>query len=151
MKLHLSKSPVFAFVVIAGLAAATALVAGYVEKPNDATQVAADSKCSGCPLLDTPECCKVTGVCANPESCSGDCLVEAGRASCGNSAAAKLQSADCPHAKTQSAGCALEGAQVGGCARDAATTASAPMPGCGGCMNTPASAGNFAGAGEPVE
>ncbi len=70
MKLNLLKSPIFAVLVIVGLAAGTALVAGYVDKPNQA----AENKCDGCPRLDTETCCKVTGVCADPQTCTGSCI-----------------------------------------------------------------------------
>ena len=82
------KSPILAAVAIAALAAGTALVAGYVDKPGTAAQVAAEGKCGDCPLLNTEECCKVTGTCANPQTCEGDCLAEAGAGSCGGKQAA---------------------------------------------------------------
>lgn len=74
MKPSLSKSPLFATLVIVGLAAGTALVAGYVDKPNQAAQMAAEDKCDGCPRLNTDACCKVTGVCADPQTCTGSCI-----------------------------------------------------------------------------
>ena len=82
MTKSLWKSPIVAAVAIAALAAGTVLVAGYVDKPSQATQVAAEGKCGDCPLLNTEECRKVTGTCANPENCPGYCLAEAGAGSC---------------------------------------------------------------------
>jgi hypothetical protein len=74
MKLNLSTSPLFAVLVIVGLAAGTALLAGYVDKPNQAAQANAEGRCDGCPRLNTDACCKVTGVCANPETCTSPCI-----------------------------------------------------------------------------
>ena len=59
----MSKSPIIALVVVAALAAGTALVAGYVDGPNQYAQVTADSRCDGCPKAGTEACCKVGGAC----------------------------------------------------------------------------------------
>lgn len=70
MSVNFTKSPVWIVAVIAGLVAATALVAGYVDRPGAATCgsgstcAATSSKCADCPKAGTEECCKVTGTCA---------------------------------------------------------------------------------------
>lgn len=69
----MSKSPVIALVVVAALAAGTALVAGYVDGPNQSAQVTADSKCDGCPKAGTEACCKVGGACEKAEGCATAC------------------------------------------------------------------------------
>ena len=121
MNKSLWKSPIFAAVAIAALAAGTALVAGYVDKPIQATQVAAEGKCSDCPRLNTEECCKVTGTCANPQTCAGDCLAEAGAGSCAGKQAGP--SACCEGTP--------EGAPAGAC----------PISGCEGPVESPCGAG----------
>lgn len=74
MKANLLKSVIPAVLVIAGLAAGTGLLAGYIDGPAKAQQAAVDAKCDGCPLLNTDACCKVTGVCANPQTCTTPCV-----------------------------------------------------------------------------
>jgi hypothetical protein len=65
MSVNFSKSPVWIVAVIVGLIAATALVAGYVDRPGTPAKVAtADDKCASCPRAGTAECCQVTGTCA---------------------------------------------------------------------------------------
>jgi hypothetical protein len=56
MKLSLSRGPIFVVLVIAGLAAGTALVAGYVDKPDQAAPVCAEDQCGGCPMAGTDLC-----------------------------------------------------------------------------------------------
>jgi hypothetical protein len=80
VKPSLWKSPPFATLVIVGLVAGTALVAGYVDKPDQAAQMAAEDKCDGCPRLNMEACCKVTGVCAEPQTCTGSCIEETSEA-----------------------------------------------------------------------
>ena len=60
----MSKSPILALVVVAALAAGTALIAGYVDGPNQSVQTTADAKCTECPKAGTETCCKVSGTCA---------------------------------------------------------------------------------------
>jgi hypothetical protein len=63
--MKLSKSVVVALVVVAGLAAGTALVAGYMDKPSAPAQMACETDCDGCPLQGTEACCKAEA-CASP-------------------------------------------------------------------------------------
>ncbi len=59
MSRSFSKSPIWATAVIVGLVAATALVADYVERPGNNTQVTnTTGKCDACPLKGTLQCCK---------------------------------------------------------------------------------------------
>jgi hypothetical protein len=58
MQLNVSKRPILAILVLVGLAAATVVVAGYVDKPGQTAQVAAQDKCSACPRQGTEDCCK---------------------------------------------------------------------------------------------
>ncbi len=61
--------------VVVGLIGATALVAGYAEKPAPAAKVAAsDATCGGCPLAGTEACCAdcaqpACGAAAAPTGC----------------------------------------------------------------------------------
>ena len=117
MTKSLWKSPIVAAVAVAALAAGTVLVAGYVDKPSPATHLAADGKCSDCPLQNTEECCKVTGTCANPDNCAGDCLAEAGAGSCGDKEKACCEGtpegapACCGQEKAPSGACPISGAE----------------------------------------
>lgn len=59
MSSSMTKSPIWATAVIVGLVAATALVAGLVDRPGaNAQATSVQSKCDGCPLEGTPQCCK---------------------------------------------------------------------------------------------
>lgn len=80
MKANLLKSLIPAVLVIAGLAAGTGLLAGYIDRPTQAPQAAVDAQCSNCPLLNIDACCKVTGVCANPQTCTTPCVGTAANA-----------------------------------------------------------------------
>ena len=133
MTKSLWKSPIVAAVAIAALAAGTALVAGYVDKPNQATEVAAEGKCGECPRKNTEECCKVTGTCANPDNCEGDCLAEAGAGSC-----SAKEKACCGSDK---ACCGQEKPPAGAC----------PISGCDGQEKAPAGACPISGAEGPVQ
>lgn len=69
MSRNLTKSPILLTAVIVGLVAATALVAGYVDRPSgDAQIAAAQSQCEGCPAAGTDQCCKAE----EKASCSSD-------------------------------------------------------------------------------
>lgn len=60
MSTTLTKRPIWIAVVVVGLVAATALVAGYADKPTpEAQSTSVQDKCDGCPLQGTPACCKV--------------------------------------------------------------------------------------------
>ena len=78
MRLTLSRSPIVALVVIAGLAAGTALLAGYVDKPSQGTAVTTHGKCDGCPKTGTEACCKVGGACEK----DGSCATASGQGTC---------------------------------------------------------------------
>ena len=114
MSMNLSKSPIWMVAVIVGLVAATALVAGYVDRPGTATQVAAaDSKCASCPLAGTEECPKEAGTCpAGTETCpKAACCAETAAATCPAGAGTCAQTADsaastCPMKAAAASGCA---------------------------------------------
>ncbi|UCD52960.1 MAG: hypothetical protein JSW27_10040 [Phycisphaerales bacterium] len=123
MSVSFSKSPVWMVAVIVGLIVATALVAGYVDRPGGQTQVAAaDGECSSCPKAGTEECCKVTGTCAKG-TCSADgastcaaaagtCAQEAATAgTCPATGAVMAQPAD-----STGATCPIKAAAESGCA-----------------------------------
>lgn len=114
MSMNLSRSTIGIMAVVVGLIAATALVAGYVDRPGTCsrTAVAAKGDCAACPAKGTDECPKEAGTCPAED---GTCPMDA---CCGGSAAAS-----CPVAKTANAG--------SGCPMKAAATA-APC-GAGGC------------------
>lgn len=94
MGVNLSKGPIWGIAVIVGLIAATALVAGYVDRPGSGTQVAAAVKadggscpakadCAACPAKDADACCKEAGACAAcPESCPPECCCADAADSC---------------------------------------------------------------------
>jgi len=107
MRATLMKSPLFATVVIAGLAAGTVLLAGYVDKPSQGTAVTADSRCNDCPKAGKEAgcqvggACEIDGACANPcdqGTCASQCTVsccenKAECASCcGTDCAGRMQS-----------------------------------------------------------
>lgn len=81
MKLTSPRSPILLVAVIVGLIGATALVAGYVERPGQTAKVAAnEDTCGGCPLAGTEACCQAKcegecrdgccGVCTQPACCA---------------------------------------------------------------------------------
>jgi hypothetical protein len=100
-----SKIALLVLMVVAGLAAGTALVAGHAEKANVAAKVTCQGDCDQCPMQGTEACCE-TGT-----SCSGD---QSGACAGGPSA---------PGCESQAAGCP----------RKDAPAASSEMPGCSGC------------------
>jgi hypothetical protein len=155
MKAILSKSLIPAVLVIAGLAAGTGLLAGYIDGPTQAPQVAVDAKCDGCPLRNTDVCCKVTGVCANPQTCTTPCIGTAANATpCTGTAANAAPCASmaatatpctgaegCPMPCCQkpgeapAAGCMMAKPQTTGCPfLDSSRQAASPC-GAGGCSS----------------
>jgi len=56
--MSLSRNVILALIVVAGLAAGTALVAGYADKPSAPAQMTCPGECDGCPLQGTDACCK---------------------------------------------------------------------------------------------
>jgi hypothetical protein len=122
MKAILSKSLIPAVLVIAALAAGTGLLAGYIDSPTQAPQAAAEAKCDGCPLLNTDACCKVTGVCASPQTCTNPCAGTAANAApCATMAATTTPCAGMAAAATPCTG-----------------TEGCPMPCCQKAGETPA-------------
>jgi len=125
MSLNLSKSPLWATIVIVGLIGATALVAGYVDRPGTETEVAAaDGKCASCPREGTPECRKAREAEACQKACcsaDGACPSQAGCAA----EAAKACSSD-------QATCMKEAGSPATCPKAAAAAAG----GCGGAPCT---------------
>ena len=114
MSVNLSKSPVWIVAVIVGLVVATALVAGYVDRPGPATQVAAaaNGDCASCPLAGTEECPKETGTCpAGTGTCpKAACCAETAAATCPAGAAVMAQTdestgATCPTKAAAASGC----------------------------------------------
>lgn len=73
MKANLSKSLIPAVLVIAGLAAGTGLLAGYIDGPAKAPQAAVEAQCDGCPMLNTDACPKMTGASADPQIHAAPC------------------------------------------------------------------------------
>jgi hypothetical protein len=97
----LSRS-IILILVVAGLAAGTALVAGYGDKPSPGPgpQAACQAQCDDCPLQGTDDCCKAQApgcgacgkACASPRAettcgrpCASSCLQEAPAAPCAES------------------------------------------------------------------
>ena len=116
MSLNLSKSPLWATIVIIALIAGTALIAGYVDRPGTESQVtAADGKCDSCPLEGTPECPKVTGKCPKSE-CSADdaCPSKAGCAAEAEKTCSAAE-ATCTKEAASPASCPMAAAEAGGC------------------------------------
>lgn len=107
MSVNLSKGPVWAVAVVVGLIVATALVAGYVDRPGTGAQVAAVSQgdCASCP---------VQGDCANcPAQCckaDGACPADAAAATCPAGAAVMAQTAD-----EAGSSCPMKAAAAGQC------------------------------------
>ena len=125
MKLSFSKGPLLAVLVVAALAAGTVLVAGYADQANQAENVSAGGKCSACPRAGTPECCKVTGVCAETQACAACTACEE-----------KPQTASCPVAAAEGAAqacCPAEGVAQACCPATAAAVAPQACCGTDGC------------------
>jgi hypothetical protein len=79
MRLSWSKSPILAGLVVALLAAATMLLAGYVDQPGRTAQVLAEDQCAGCPLQGTDACCR-----AQCDNCPLQGTDACGQAKCDN-------------------------------------------------------------------
>ena len=103
--MRLSKSIILAFIVVAGLAAGTVLVAGYVNKPSTPAPVACPGDCDGCPWQGTDACCKAD----KPTCCdqTGPCVSQ-----CSQTICEKKCTVCCP---------------------EQASAAPCPASGCGGC------------------
>jgi len=141
MKLSVSKGPLLAVLVVAGLAAGTVLVAGYVDQTNQSEKVSATGKCSDRPRAGTAECCKVTGVCAEDKACTAceagaACTACAGKAqsACSLAAAEGAEQA-CSLAAADGApkACSAGGAAQACCPATAATDAPQACCGTDGC------------------
>ena len=110
----LSKSPIFALVVVAVLAAGTVLLAGYVDKSTQGTAVTTDGKCDDCPKAGTAACCEVSGACEKDGACASSCENGTCESECGSGCEKKAESASC-----SGGGCAgqMQGScGAGGCA-----------------------------------
>ena len=107
----LFKSTILIVIVVAGLAAGTAIVAGYGDKPNPCPQGACQVPCDGCPLQGTDACCKAgtpgcdacAKACASPCSkttcakpCAGCCPQEAPTAARAESGCGACPMGGCP-------------------------------------------------------
>jgi len=139
MSVNFSKSPVWMVAVIVGLIVATALVAGYVDRPGTTAQVAtADGACGSCPKAGTEECCKVTGTCAD-----GSCSAKTAAGTCpATGAAVMAQTADstgstCP-AQAAASGCTGMMAQTAAGTEATCSVKAAAESGCAGgqCPST---------------
>lgn len=114
MSVNLSKSPVWIVAVVVGLVVATALVAGYVDRPGTETQVAAaDSKCASCPLEGAEECPKEAGTCpAGSGTCpKASCSADDAASTCAAGSGTCAQKAD-----STGATCPMKAAATSGCA-----------------------------------
>ena len=96
MKAALTRNPFLAVVAIVALAAGTALLAGYVDKPSQTTTP--DGKCMDCPWEGTPACCKVAGSCQRHEA--DDAASACNKNTCGDPA-----SSGCSGAKSETSCC----------------------------------------------
>lgn len=112
MKLLLSRNLIIAMVVIAALAAGTALLAGYVDGSGPSAKATADSKCVDCPKAGSDACCKEAGSCPEAEDCASAC---------------------------EESACAAKPAV--GCCQEKAQTASSSGDACQGAAQTPCGAG----------
>jgi hypothetical protein len=125
MQLNLPKRPLWAGLMLVAVAAATVVVAGYVDKPGQAVQVAAQDQCSGCPVKGTTACCQMQ--CDN-------CPRQGTEACCQAKAAGTCDADACPIPCTGGA-CA---GQTAGCGMKA--QAGCPMSGCQGPVQSPCGA-----------
>lgn len=114
---QLLKSPFLALVIVAALAAGTALIAGYVDRPGSNAQGVADSQCVDCPKAGTEACCKVGDACPKAETCATAC-----------------EQGTC--AAKPAAGCCQEKAQTASCPAAGGEAPVASPCGAGGCTLT---------------
>jgi len=143
MKANLSKSLIPAVLVIAGLAAGTGLLAGYIDGPAKAPQAAVEAQCDGCPMLNTDACPKMTGASADPQIHAAPCAgMTAAATPCGSMAASTTpctgdEGCTMPccqkTGETPAAGCTMAQPQTTGCPfMDSSSQAVSPC-GAGGC------------------
>jgi hypothetical protein len=108
----LAKSTILILIVVAGLAAGTALVAGYGDKPDPCPRGVCQAQCDDCPLQGTEDCCKAQtpgcGACA--KACASSCS----ETPCENPAAGCCPR-EAPAAPCAKSGCG--GCPMGGCPR----------------------------------
>jgi hypothetical protein len=100
---------VLALVVVAGLAAGTVLVAGYVDKPAAPAPTACQVECDDCPLQGTNACPKAesSGCCAQAKACASpdsDAACEGPRGSC-----CPQEAPAAPAAESGCGGCPMRG------------------------------------------
>jgi hypothetical protein len=110
--MNLSKSTILTLIVVAGLAAGTALVAGYADKPSAPAQVACQSACDGCPLQGTDACgaAEKSGACDQADVCASPC----------SETTCESKSAGCCPREAPAAPCTMSGnggCDMGGCPR----------------------------------
>ena len=110
--MNLSKSTILTLIVVAGLAAGTALVAGYADKPSAPAQVACQSECDGCPLQGTDACvaAEKSGACDQADVCASHC----------SETTCESQCTGCGQQEAPAAPCAASGCggyNIGGCPR----------------------------------
>ncbi len=116
MSANLPRSPVWIIAIIVGLIAATALVAGYADRPgiSSRTAVANRGDCAACPAKGTDECPKEAGMCpAETGLCPDDvCCAGSKAPSCPVAMTAHSAGSACPMKATLTAGpCGSGGCQ----------------------------------------
>jgi len=133
MKATLLKSVIPAILVIAGLAAGTGLLAGYIDGPTKAPQAAVEAQCDGCPMLNTDACPKMAGASADPQADAAPCAGMAATATpCTGTEGCPMPCCQ-KTGETPAAGCAMAKPQATGCPfMDSSTQAVSPC-GAGGC------------------
>ena len=133
MKATLLKSVIPAILVIAGLAAGTGLLAGYIDKPGNAPQAAAEAQCTGCPMLNTDACPKTAGAVADPQTNAAPCTgMAAGTTPCTGAEGCPMPCCEKTD-ETPAAGCTMAKPQTTGCPFMDASTQTANPCGAGGC------------------
>jgi len=153
MKAILSKSLIPAVLVIAGLAAGTGLLAGYIDGPTQTPQAAVDAQCDNCPHAGTDMCPMMTGASADPQMHAAPCGSTAAGATLGTGTAPAATpcvgmaaattpctgAEGCPMpcclkpGETPAAGCTMAKPQATGCPfMDSSSQAVSPC-GAGGC------------------
>jgi hypothetical protein len=101
MSLNSSKNAILLVAALIGLAGATALVSGYVERPGQAAQVTAtEGGCADCPLQGTDECCRATCEPGCEDGCcnccgSAGCVSPCGTSACGAKAQSECGAGGC--------------------------------------------------------
>lgn len=104
-----SKTVILILIVVAGLAAGTAIVTGYADKPSPGPQGACQVQCDDCPLQGTDACCKAKapGCGDSAKACASPCCGTA----CGNPPAGccPQEAPAAPRAESGCGGCPMQG------------------------------------------